>query len=69
MSPDFWMNLRAYELDLARRQSGKAIQRIPRRVKAGRVRPARQALPELQRKLGIPDQPHNHLSQRPPLRS
>jgi addiction module HigA family antidote len=32
MSADFWMNLQtAYELDLARRESGKAIQRIPRR--------------------------------------
>jgi addiction module HigA family antidote len=33
MSADFWMNLQsAYELDLARKQSGKAIQRIPRRA-------------------------------------
>lgn len=32
MSADFWMNLQsAYELDLARQQLGKAIQRIPRR--------------------------------------
>src|SRR5450432_4358711 len=32
MSADFWMNLQsAYELDLARRQVGKAIQRIPKR--------------------------------------
>ena len=32
MAPDFWMNLQsAYELDLVRRHSGKAIQRIPRR--------------------------------------
>jgi addiction module HigA family antidote len=32
MSADFWMNLQsAYELDLARRQLGKAIQRIPNR--------------------------------------
>jgi addiction module HigA family antidote len=32
MSPDFWMNLQsAYELDLARQRSGKAIQQIPRR--------------------------------------
>lgn len=33
MSADFWMNLQsAYELDLARKQSGKDnIQRIPRR--------------------------------------
>jgi addiction module HigA family antidote len=31
-SPDFWMNLQsAYELDLARQQAGKAIERIPRR--------------------------------------
>ena len=33
MSPDFWMNLQsAYELDLARQQNGKAIQRIPKRT-------------------------------------
>ena len=33
MSADFWMNLQsAYELDLARRESGKAIQRIPKRT-------------------------------------
>ena len=32
MSADFWMNLRsAYELDLARQQLGKTIQRIPKR--------------------------------------
>ena len=32
MSADFWMNLQsAYELDLARRHNGKAIQRIPKR--------------------------------------
>jgi addiction module HigA family antidote len=32
MSADFWMNLQsAYELDLARQQTGKAIQKIPRR--------------------------------------
>ncbi len=32
MSADFWMDLQsAYELDLARQQAGKAIQRIPRR--------------------------------------
>ena len=31
-SADFWMNLQtAYELDLARQQSGATIQRIPRR--------------------------------------
>jgi addiction module HigA family antidote len=35
MSADFWMNLQsAYELDLARKQSGKKIQRIPRRAEA-----------------------------------
>ncbi len=32
MSADFWMNLQtAYELDLAREQSGKAIYRLPTR--------------------------------------
>ena len=32
MSAAFWMNLQsAYELDLARRENGKAIQRIPKR--------------------------------------
>lgn len=32
MSADFWMNLQsAYELDLARQQLGKALQRIPKR--------------------------------------
>src|ERR1700726_2034923 len=32
MTADFWMNLQsAYELDLARQQVGKAIERIPRR--------------------------------------
>ena len=32
MSADFWMNLQsAYELDLARQEVGKAVQRIPRR--------------------------------------
>src|SRR5438552_18309192 len=32
MSADFWMNLQtAYELDLARQQIGKAVQRIPKR--------------------------------------
>lgn len=31
-SADFWMNPQSsYELDLARQESGKAIQRIPRR--------------------------------------
>jgi antitoxin HigA-1 len=35
MSADFWMNLQsAYELDLARKESGKEIQRIPRRSEA-----------------------------------
>src|SRR5260370_9800157 len=35
MSADFWMNLQsAYELDLARQQVGKAIQRIPKRSDA-----------------------------------
>jgi plasmid maintenance system antidote protein VapI len=30
MSADFWMNLQsAYELDLARKESGKEIQRLP----------------------------------------
>ena len=32
MAADFWMNLQsAYELDLARQEVGKAVQRIPRR--------------------------------------
>ncbi len=32
MAVDFWMNLQsAYELDFARQQRGKAIQRIPKR--------------------------------------
>lgn len=35
MSADFWMNLQsAYELDLARLHSGKAIRRIPKRGEA-----------------------------------
>jgi addiction module HigA family antidote len=35
MSADFWMNLQsAYELDLARQQLGKTIQRIPKRSDA-----------------------------------
>ena len=35
MSADFWMNLQSsYELDLARRQLGKSIQRIPKRSDA-----------------------------------
>src|SRR5271168_5625671 len=33
MAADFWMNLQsAYELDLARQQNGKAIERIPKRA-------------------------------------
>lgn len=41
MSADFWMNLQsAYELDLARQQSGKAIQRIPKRNETPESRPA-----------------------------
>lgn len=41
MSPDFWMNLQsAYELDLARKESGKAIQRIPKRSETVEPRPA-----------------------------
>src|SRR5258708_35130054 len=43
MSADFWMNLQsAYELDLARQELGKRIQRIPQRsvppVKLGEPR-------------------------------
>jgi antitoxin HigA-1 len=41
MSADFWMNLQsAYELDLARRQNGKAIQRIPQRSQSAEPMPA-----------------------------
>jgi addiction module HigA family antidote len=41
MSADFWMNLQsAYELDLARQQRGKAIQRIPKRSETEEPRPA-----------------------------
>lgn len=41
MSADFWMNLQsAYELDLARRENGKAIQRIPKRSEMAEPRPA-----------------------------
>ena len=41
MSADFWMNLQsAYELDLARQQVGKAIQRIPKRIETAEPRPA-----------------------------
>ena len=33
MSAEFWMNLQsAYELDVARQRSGKALSRIPRRA-------------------------------------
>ena len=41
VSADFWMNLQsAYELDLARQQHGKEIQRIPKRSEmAAEVRP------------------------------
>jgi addiction module HigA family antidote len=40
MSADFWMNLQStYELDLARQQVGKAIQRIPRRSQTAEARP------------------------------
>src|SRR5437868_321608 len=39
MSADFWMNLQsAYELDLARQQLGKAIQKIPRRSETAEPR-------------------------------
>ena len=41
MSADFWMNLQsAYELDLARKESGKEIQRIPKRSSMAEPRPA-----------------------------
>lgn len=42
MSAAFWMNLQsAYELDLARQQLGKAIQRIPKRSdRPAKPRPA-----------------------------
>jgi addiction module HigA family antidote len=41
MTADFWMNLQsAYELDLARQQVGKAIERIPKRSEtAAEARP------------------------------
>ena len=40
MAADFWMNLQsAYELDLARQENGKAIQRIPKRSKTAEPRP------------------------------
>jgi plasmid maintenance system antidote protein VapI len=41
MAADFWMNLQtAYELDLARKQSEKVIQRIRTRSEAVEPRPA-----------------------------
>jgi addiction module HigA family antidote len=41
MSAGFWMNLQSsYELDLARRQVGNVIRRIPKRSEAARPRPA-----------------------------
>jgi addiction module HigA family antidote len=41
MSADFWMNLQsAYELDLTRRQIGKAIERIAKRKETAAPRPA-----------------------------
>jgi addiction module HigA family antidote len=41
MAADFWMNLQtAYELDLARQQNGKAIQRIPKRSETAEPKPA-----------------------------
>ena len=41
MAADFWMNLQvAYELDLAREQHGKEIQRIPKRGPNAEPRPA-----------------------------
>ena len=40
MSAAFWMNLQsAYELDLARQEVGKAIQRIPKRSEMAVPRP------------------------------
>jgi antitoxin HigA-1 len=40
MAANFWMNLQsAYELDLARQQNGKAIQRIPKRSEMPEPRP------------------------------
>ncbi len=40
MSADFWMNLQSsYELDLARRRSGKTIRRIPKRSETVEPRP------------------------------
>ena len=38
---DFWMNLQsAYELDLARQENGKAIERLPKRSVIAGPRPA-----------------------------
>ncbi len=48
MSADFWMNLQsADELDLARKQLGKTIQRIPKRSRAfiSSTQPASSFLP------------------------
>ena len=40
MSADFWMNLQtAYELDLARNEIGRALQRIPKRTEGAVPRP------------------------------
>jgi addiction module HigA family antidote len=41
MSADFWMNLQiSYDLDLARQQLGKTIERIPQRRQPPGPRPA-----------------------------
>jgi len=41
MSADFWMKLQStYELDLARKEKGKEIQRIPRRSEMAKPQPA-----------------------------
>ncbi len=40
MSAEFWMNLQSsYELDLARRRSGRSIRRIPKRSETVEPRP------------------------------
>jgi antitoxin HigA-1 len=45
MSADFWMNLQsAYKLDLARKQSGKTIARIPKRGERAEPRPAKRSI-------------------------
>jgi antitoxin HigA-1 len=45
MTADFWMNLQtAYELDVARQQNGKAIQRIPKRSGMAQSQPERGVL-------------------------